>query len=46
VALKAESVRDEPNSLFSQGVLSMNQPKPLPSMSRVRVPELGRPELS
>ena len=30
------------NSLLSNGVVSMNQPEPLPLMSRVRVPELGR----
>ena len=30
------------NSLLSSGVVSMNQPEPLPLMSRVRVPELGR----
>jgi hypothetical protein len=28
---------------LSQGVLSMNQPRPLASVSRVRVPEVGRP---
>jgi hypothetical protein len=34
------------NSLLSSGVVSMNQPTLLPLMSRVRVPELGRPRMS
>jgi hypothetical protein len=39
----AEEGFSVPNSEFSQGVLSMNQPRLLPSVSRVRVPAVGRP---
>jgi hypothetical protein len=43
VARNAESVRVWENSLFSQGVWSINQPMPLASVSMRRVPPLGRP---
>jgi hypothetical protein len=42
VARKAVVVRVWSNSVLSSGVVSMNQPRLLPSVSRVRVPELGR----
>lgn len=44
VARKAVSVRVWLNSLFSQGVVSMNQPTPLASVSIRRVPTLTATE--
>jgi hypothetical protein len=46
VAWYAVEVSCLSNSLLSPGVVSMNQPWLLPLMSRVRVPELGRPFMS